>query len=89
MLIIDALTEGKNQISNLAGVDKYDGVEKRLSGALGYWRKETADSSPDEVSKDYFSNETGDKLKIKPVDFQRAPPGADKGADKVNAEGLQ
>ncbi len=78
-----------HQISNLAGKSEYADLEKQLSDALAFWREETADSSPEEISGDYFSNVTGDKLDIKPQDFQRPPPGADKGADKVNAEGLK
>jgi len=77
------------QISNLAGQAEYADLEKGLREALDFWKEETADSSPEEVSGDYFSNTTGKKLDIKPADFQRPPPGADKGADKVNADGLK
>lgn len=78
-----------HQINNLAGNPEFESVERRLAAALSYWRDKTADSTPDEISSDYFHNETGNRLPIKPADFQRPPPGADKGADKVNDEGIR
>ncbi len=77
-----------HQISNLAGKKTYADIEKKLSEVLASWMDKTGDSVPDEVSHDYFSRETGQKLDITPGDFQRPPPGADRNADRVNAEGF-
>ncbi|MDF1816014.1 MAG: sulfatase [Verrucomicrobiales bacterium] len=78
-----------HQIDNLSGNATYESVEKRLAEALSFWRKETGDSSPDEISKDFFDRETGDRLKMLRKDYQRPPPGADRKADRSNADGLE
>ena len=77
-----------HQINNLAGDEAYAAIEKKLSDVLENWMKKTADSVPEEISLDYFSRITGKKLDIEMEDFQRPPPGADRGAEKVNAEGI-
>jgi len=77
-----------HQVNNLAGDATYAAIEKKLSDVLDNWMEKTGDSIPDEISLDYFSRITGKKLDIKPADFQRPPPGADRDADKVNAEGI-
>ena len=77
-----------HQISNLGEDKTYSDIRKKLSDVLDSWMDQTGDSVPDEVSHDYFSRETGQKLDIKLEDFQRPPPGADRNADEVNAEGF-
>ncbi len=76
------------QIANLAGDPDFASVEKRLADALAKWSEETADSVPDEVSLDGFDRRTGSKIFEDRDEYQRPPPGADKNADRVNAEGL-
>ncbi|MDF1737724.1 MAG: sulfatase [Verrucomicrobiales bacterium] len=76
------------QISNLAEDKTYSDIRTKLSDVLDNWMEKTGDSVPDEISHDYFSRENGEKLPITPDDFQRPPPGADRNADKINAEGF-
>jgi N-sulfoglucosamine sulfohydrolase len=76
------------QISNLAGNPTYGAIEEKLAEVLANWTDKTGDSVPEEISKDSFDRKTGNSLKLKPNDFHRPPPGSDRGADKVNADGL-
>ena len=77
------------QISNLAGRAEYAGIEKKLSDALARWMEETGDSVPDEISPDTFDRETGDPLRdVKRDEAWKAPAGADRNADRIDAEGL-
>jgi N-sulfoglucosamine sulfohydrolase len=78
-----------HQVHNLAGDPKLKEVESRLREALEFWREETRDSSPAKISRNYFDPETGDRLPIKRTDYQEPPPGADRNADHVNADGLR
>ena len=77
-----------HQIYNLADEPSFASVRERLASALAHWSEETADSVPDEISKDGFDRRTGDKTFKDRDDYQRPPAGADKGADRVNEDGL-
>ncbi|MAS95376.1 MAG: heparan N-sulfatase [Verrucomicrobiales bacterium] len=77
-----------HQISNLAESTEYTDIKRSLSEALAKWTEKTADSVPEEISLDGFDRETGKKTFKTREDYQRPPAGADKGADKVNEDGL-
>lgn len=77
-----------HQISNLAGDPAYTSVERKLSAALDFWIEKTGDSAPEDISKDGFDRRTGDKVFKTRDDYQRPPAGSDRGADKINHEGL-
>ncbi|MDF1825365.1 MAG: sulfatase [Verrucomicrobiales bacterium] len=76
------------QISNLAGNETYRAIEKRLSDVLDHWIDKTGDSAPDQISSDGFDRRTGEKTFKSRDDYQRPPAGSDRGADKINHEGL-
>lgn len=77
-----------HQIHNLAGDPAYSSIESRLSAALDHWIQKTGDSAPDDISRDGFDRRTGDQTFQSRDDYQRPPAGSDRGADKVNHEGL-
>lgn len=76
------------QILNLSGNADYELIESKLSTVLDQWMEKTADSVPDEVSKDGFDRQTGKKIFKTRDDYQRPPAGADRKAETVNHEGL-
>lgn len=77
-----------HQISNLAGRPEFDAVQKRLWSALEKWMEQTGDSVPAEISPDMFNRESGAALGARRNQAYRPPPGADRGADRNNADGL-
>lgn len=78
-----------HQVGNLAGHPDFAAIEQRLSGALARWMTETGDSVPDEITPDMFNRETGEPLPgIRRDETYRAPPGASRGADRINGEGI-
>ena len=78
-----------HQVSNLAGDPDYTAIEKKLGDVLARWMNETGDSVPDEISPDTFDRETGTALKgVTRNEAWKEPAGADRGADRINAEGL-
>lgn len=52
------------QLLNLASVPKYEHVLNEMRFALKKWREETGDSTPEELTKDWFDRETGEKLEV-------------------------
>jgi hypothetical protein len=74
-----------HQLENLAADPAYAGQKARLFKVLGQWMDETGDSVPDSISRDSFDRETGKRLSVK--NYRGTPPGADRGATKVNAPG--
>ncbi|MCB1203707.1 MAG: heparan N-sulfatase, partial [Verrucomicrobiae bacterium] len=78
-----------HQVANLAGDPTLSSIEARLATTLEKWMDETGDSVPEEISPDTFDRLTGDPLKgVKRNDAWKAPPGADRGADRINSPGL-
>ncbi len=77
-----------HQISNLAGRPEFDAVQKRLLSALEKWMEQTGDSVPAEISPDMFNRASGAALGARRNQAYRPPPGADRGADRNNADGL-
>lgn len=78
-----------HQVSNLAGQAAFAGIEKKLSDALARWMDETGDTVPKVISPDTFDRETGEPLKdVNRNAAWKAPAGAERRADRVNAEGL-
>jgi N-sulfoglucosamine sulfohydrolase len=78
-----------HQISNLAGDERFQDHEARLSKVLAHWAELTGDSVPDELSGDFFDRQTGEKIRgMKREDYQKAPAGADRNAERIHAEGL-
>ncbi len=74
-----------HQLENLAADPAYAGQKARLFKALDQWMDETGDSVPDNISRDSFDRETGKRLSVK--NYRGTPPGADRGATKVDAPG--
>lgn len=78
-----------HQVANLAGDPAFSPVEKRLAEALERWMDQTGDSVPNDISPDTFDRETGNPLPdVKRNEAWKAPAGAERDADRVNAEGI-
>jgi arylsulfatase A-like enzyme len=82
-----------HQVSNLAGRPEFGALERRLFSALEKWMDDTGDSVPAEISVDQFNRETGELLAGRKGgagrnSVYRDPPGASRGADRINADGL-
>jgi len=53
------------QLLNLASVPKYQKQLKKMRGLLQDWRLNTGDTTPEDLTPDWFDRETGEPLKIK------------------------
>lgn len=54
----------KEQLLNVASVEKYQDKLKSLRSLLQKWMSETGDTTPDSLTPDWFDRETGAPLKI-------------------------
>ncbi|HYH56583.1 MAG TPA: heparan N-sulfatase, partial [Anseongella sp.] len=73
------------QERNLAGDPAYRGELVRLRNVMDRWREETGDSSPAQLTPDWYDRETGKPL---PEKGRRGEmPGAAKRADTINVKG--
>lgn len=79
------------QTDNLIADPALVAVRTRMAAALELWRDETGDSSPARVTPDKFDRNTGESLRLgkKNADtLNQPPPGAERNATRVNAEGI-
>ncbi len=92
------------QISNLADDPRYQEKREELASALAYWREETGDTTPGNITPDFFSRKTGTLLNLPNEQFttqrqrlasdqrkglRKDPPGTEKQAHQINHEGLK
>lgn len=75
-----------HQLENLAGRPEYAAIEKQLYQTLDQWMKETRDSVPENISRDLFDRQTGERLKMSTT-HQGTTPGEDLHADQSHATG--
>ncbi|MEQ8787851.1 MAG: sulfatase [Pirellulaceae bacterium] len=80
-------TDDPHQLHNLAGDPRYAKEQARLKAALAQWMEETADSVPDDISRDSFHRETGGRIAEKESDYRGTTPGEDRDAHLVNKPG--
>lgn len=79
------------QTQNLIDVPQLSSTQARLAAALQHWREETGDSTPDQITRDTFDRNTGLPLKLNKKrrgEINQPPPGHDRNATGVNAEGI-
>ena len=74
-----------HQLVNLAADPAYKKQKTRLSKVLDQWMDETGDSVPEHITPDLYHRERGTWLNAKRG--EAIPPGADRGATKINAPG--
>ena len=53
----------KEQLLNVASLERYQDKLKSLRGLLQKWMNETGDTTPDNLTPDWFDRETGAPLK--------------------------
>ena len=80
------LAKDPMQVNDLADYWELRDVRKRLASVLDRWVEETADSVPENPSRDSFDRRTGKPL-IKDQSFRGTPPGGDRDAVRVDAPG--
>lgn len=73
------------QLLNIASVPGYEKELKALRQKMEQWRRETADTSPRQLTGDWYDRETGEALGTEQIRGEM--PGAAKGADTVNNKG--
>lgn len=79
------------QTNNLIADPAVTEVRSRMAAALEHWRDETGDSSPAKVTPDTFDRNTGESLGLgrkNAAALNQPPPGADRNAAMVNADGI-
>ena len=76
-----------DQLHNLADLPPYREVRQRLADLLDRWIEETGDSVPDDLSRDSFDRETGERLPIRGESYRGVTPGEDRRAWEINAPG--
>ncbi len=79
-----------DQVRDLAADPDYASTKARLAALLDRWMDETGDDVPDDLSRDSFHRDTGEKLpnptRSKEA-FRGTPPGWDRQASQINAPG--
>lgn len=73
------------------GDPQYAPIRARLAAALQRWRDETGDSTPDQITRDTFDRDTGVALQLNKrqrAEINHPPPGHDRNATDINAEGI-
>ncbi|WP_353720273.1 sulfatase [Dyadobacter sp. 676] len=74
-----------SQIVNVIENKTYDGQIESMRKVLAGWQADTGDTTPENLTPDWYSRETGEPL---PAKGKRGEmPGASKHADRINAKG--
>lgn len=73
------------QLMNVASLPEYAGQLKELRQVLKQWREETADTSPENLTGDWFDRETGERLEGEHPRGEM--PGAGSNATRVTDKG--
>ena len=76
-----------HQLKNLADDPAHVNTRSQLAAILDKWMDETSDSVPDNLSKDLFDRETGNRIVKRTADYRGVTPGEDRGAANVNTPG--
>jgi hypothetical protein len=78
------------QLHNLATHEPYEASLQRMQRLLARWSEETLDSVPDNLSRDEFHRETGERLKMDKQTknwFRGTPAGWDRKASQALGHG--
>jgi arylsulfatase A-like enzyme len=80
-------TDDPYQLHNLAGDPRYAKEQAKLTAVLDRWMEQTADSVPDDISRDSFHRRTGARIVRQEGGYRGTTPGEDRDAHLVNAPG--
>lgn len=72
------------QLNSLIGNKKYVTIYKELKGVLGKWMRQTGDNVPENLTKDWFTRDTGEKIKAN-FEIRGEMPGIETGGETNNA----
>ena len=72
------------QLENLMGNKGYTSVYKELKGVLSKWMEKTGDNVPENLTKDWYSRDTGKKIEAN-FNIRGEMPGESQNADSVNS----
>lgn len=73
------------QLNNLVGNKKYTVVYKKLKDILNKWMKQTGDNIPGNLTKDWFTRDTGKKIEANFYKYGEMP-GVKSGGEKINVK---
>ena len=73
------------QLVNLASVPKYQPILNQLREVMNTWQQETGDTTPDQLTPDWFDRETGDAMDIERIRGEM--PGAAMEAERIREAG--
>ncbi len=79
--LYDCITDPM-QISNVASLPQYENELNEMRKVMEEWRTETQDNTPDQLTKDWFDRETGERLG-KETEIRGEMPGSGSGATKT------
>ena len=74
------------QLDNLMGIGEYTSVYEELKGVLSKWMEQTCDNFPENLTKDWYTRDTGGKIKQN-SNIRGEMPGKAKKADLLNKKG--
>ncbi|MEX2594550.1 MAG: sulfatase [Anditalea sp.] len=70
------------QITNIASLPQYEKVLNEMRNEMERWRAETKDNTPDQLTKDWFDRETGERLG-EDKQIRGEMPGIESGATEI------
>lgn len=71
------------QLDNLITNKQYSTVYKELKGVLGKWMERTGDTVPENLTKDWYTRDTGEKIEAN-FSIRGEMPGESQNADSIN-----
>ena len=72
------------QLENLMGNKEYSSVYKELKDVLSEWMEQTGDNVPEDLTKDWYSRDTGKKIEAY-FNIRGEMPGESQNADSINS----
>ncbi|MBC6999627.1 sulfatase [Cytophaga sp. FL35] len=80
------LSMDEHQYYNLSGKNEFEETRRTLKKVLENWMLETADSVPDDLTKDWYTRDSGKKMEEN-FKVRGEMPGCNSNADEVNSGG--
>lgn len=70
------------QLDNLMGNTEYTSVYKELKGVLSKWMEQTGDNVPENLTKDWYARDTGEKIEAN-INIRGEMPGESQNPDSL------
>ena len=79
------VTKDPLQLNNIIGNKKYIKIQTELKNVLSKWMAETGDSAPENLTKDWYTRDSGEKVEAY-FNFRGEMPGEVKKADQLDTK---